>query len=69
MDIIQIFKKGKKDDSGNYGPVSLNSVIGKIMEKIIQRGIEKHLKNSAVIGHSQHDFMMEVLLVKHNLFL
>lgn len=64
----QIFKKCKKDDPGNYGPVSLNSVIVKIMEKIIHWGIEKHLKNNVAIGHSQHEFMMEALLAKNNFF-
>ncbi|RMC07022.1 hypothetical protein DUI87_16475 [Hirundo rustica rustica] len=65
---VQIFKKGKKDNPGNYRPVSFNSVIVKIMEKTIHRGIEKHLKNNAVIDHDQHEFMMEVPLVKHNFF-
>ena len=40
---VPIRKKIKKDDLGNYEPVSLTSVPGKI-EKIIQGIIEKHLK-------------------------
>lgn len=30
---------------------------GKITEKIILGVAEKHLKDNAVIGHSQHNFM------------
>ncbi|KAJ7413878.1 RNA-directed DNA polymerase from mobile element jockey-like protein [Pitangus sulphuratus] len=54
--IVMIFKKSK-EDPGNYRPVSLTSVPGKVMEKIILGSIEKHLKDNAVIGHSQHGFM------------
>ncbi|KAK4827810.1 hypothetical protein QYF61_021802 [Mycteria americana] len=38
-------------------PVSLTSVPGKIMVKVILGVIEKHLRDSAVTGHSQHRFM------------
>ncbi|KAJ7412702.1 hypothetical protein BTVI_45651 [Pitangus sulphuratus] len=54
--VVPIFKTGKKQDPRNYRPVSLTSVPGKIMEKIILGGIEKQLKDNAVMGHSQHSF-------------
>ncbi|XP_052628596.1 uncharacterized protein LOC128134646 [Harpia harpyja] len=54
---VPIFKKGKKEDPGNYRPVSLTSVPGEIMEKVILRVTEKHLRDNTVIGHSQHGFM------------
>ncbi|KAJ7415370.1 hypothetical protein WISP_78576 [Willisornis vidua] len=55
--MVSIFKKGKKKDPRNYRPVSLTSVPGKVVEKFILEGIEKHLKDNAVSGHSQHNFM------------
>lgn len=56
--VIPIFKKGKKEEPGNYRPVSLTSVPGKIME-IILEVIEKHLKDNAVIGQSECGFRRE----------
>ncbi|KAK4818033.1 hypothetical protein QYF61_004157 [Mycteria americana] len=51
-----IYKEGVREDPGNYRPVSLTSFPGKIMEKIILSIIERHLKNNAIIRHSQHRF-------------
>lgn len=53
---IGIFKQGKEDDTGNYRSISLSAVTGKIIEKIILEGAEKHLKYNAVIGHKQYGF-------------
>ncbi|PKU28555.1 rna-directed dna polymerase from mobile element jockey-like [Limosa lapponica baueri] len=54
--VIPIYKKGMREDPGNYTAASLISVPGKIMGKIILGTIERHLKDNAIIRHSQYRF-------------
>lgn len=55
--IVSVYKKSKKEDPDNYRPVTPTSMLSKIMEKIMLGVIEKHLKDSVVIGHRQHGLM------------
>ena len=54
--ITPIFKKGSKTDPLNYRPISLTSVVCKILEKLIRCSIMKHLEENHLLSPHQHGF-------------
>lgn len=56
-DVTPIYKKkGKKSNASNYRPISLTSIIGKILETIIRDQIVQFLEINSLIKNSQHGF-------------
>ncbi|KFV81143.1 RNA-directed DNA polymerase from mobile element jockey, partial [Struthio camelus australis] len=47
--VTLVFKKGKKEEPGNYRPVSLTSILGKMMEQLILEALSKHVEDKKVI--------------------
>jgi len=54
--VTPIFKKGKKENPGNYRLVRLTSILGKMMEQLILDVIIKQVEEKKVIRSSQHGF-------------
>ena len=55
--IIPLFKKGSRNKSVTYRPVSLTSVICKLLETIIRDHMMDFLINHKLINSSQHGFL------------
>lgn len=51
-----IFKKGRKTEPGNYRPVSLTSVICKILEKFVREALLLHMTKNDLFTDSQFGF-------------
>ena len=55
--VCPVFKKGSKGDVGNYRPISLTSIICKLMESILKDAILQHLLENNLLCSSQHGFL------------
>ena len=55
--ITALFKKGDKKYAGNYRPVSLTSVICKVLESIIRGCIVEHMKSNKLFSDKQFGFI------------
>ena len=54
--VTPVFRKGKKEDPGNYSPVSFPSNPEKVMEQLVLGAISKQLEEKKVIKGGQHGF-------------
>ena len=54
--IIPLFKKGSRNKSENYRPVSLTSMICKLLERLIKDHLVDFLVKNKLINPSQHGF-------------
>ena len=55
--ITAVYKKGLKDIVGNYRPVSLTSVICKVMESIVRDEVLDHTNRNNLLSNEQHGFV------------
>lgn len=54
--IVNLFKKGDKEDPGNYRGISLLSVVGKVFCKILNNRLVQHLDEGRVLHEGQAGF-------------
>ena len=58
--ITPIFKKGLSSDFKNYRPISLTSVFGKVMERVIVLELLNYLNRNNLINTNQHGFLRQL---------
>ena len=55
--VTAIYKKGSRNDPGNYRPVSLTSICCKVLEKLIRHTLVKHMSQNNQFTKEQHGFL------------
>ena len=55
--VSAIYKKGNKSQAGNYRPVSLTSVLCKVVESIIRDKVIEHMKDNNLFTDKQFGFI------------
>jgi len=55
--ITPIYKKGLSSDPANYRPISLRSVFGKLMERVIAVDMTNYLLTNKLLNPSQYGFL------------
>lgn len=54
--VAVIYKKGSKNDFGNYRPISILPVFSKVFEKLILKRVESFLNKHSILSDNQYGF-------------
>ena len=54
--IVPVFKKGEKHLPSNYRPVSLTSIVCKVLEHIVHSSVMNHFDRHKILTDNQHGF-------------
>jgi len=55
--VVPIYKKSYKTDVGNYRPVSILSILSKVIERVIYDQMEDYLASNSLLYKHQSGFM------------
>ena len=55
--VTPLHKKGSRLESSNYRPVSLTSVVCKVLERIVRDAVMEHLLSNKLLAAEQHGFV------------
>ena len=55
--VTPIFKAGDRKNKNNYRPITVNPILGKIFEYVIQRRLQDHLDTNQIININQFGFV------------
>ena len=55
--VVRIFKKGDRKKPGNYQPISLASVVVKLLESLIRDVLMNHFTTNHLFVNEQHGFL------------
>ena len=56
VNVVPLHKRGDKSDAKNYRPISLTSVVSKVMERMVRQHLYDHLSTNGLVSDTQHGF-------------
>ena len=54
--VTPVFKKGNRSSTANYRPISLTSIVCKILEHVVHSSVINHFERNNILRDSQHGF-------------
>ena len=57
--VVIIYKKGCRKQASNYHPITLTSIIGKLLESIVRDSLLTHFNTHDLLSNNQHGFIPE----------